>query len=894
MSNQNGVIERAWGFTVRNKAYFLSFFIPAALLFISYLIFGVYPAGDRSVLALDLNAQYVYYYDYMYDVFAGKESLFYTWSRTFSGEFFGIFAYYLASPFNFIVWLFPRSAITEGLLTMLLAKAAAGGFCASLFLKKRRGYSDITVVLFSVTYAMSGYFSAHSINPMWLDGMIALPLVVMGIERVCDKKRFLLYTLSLVYVFVANYYIGYMVGIFSALYFTYYIVSGRTSEGSARGVGMSVVTFGASSIVALLISSWVIIPVYKSLEMGKLAFGNPDYKPKENFNISDILIKLFPGTFDTIRPEGFPMIYAGTLTLIFAVIYFTQRRIPLRQRVSGGALMGLILMSMYIKPVDMMWHGGKVPVWMPYRYAFVFVFLLMMFGAEAFEHIKRVRLKTFGAVFAGLLAVLLIVDHYTGSEHFDTTLIIVIPIIVLSVVTGSMIFYRKYHEFCSMRITLIVLMCAELLVNNLVTFYRMHKDIYYSSRESYLGDIPETREVVKEVKAFDSGFYRMEKTYHRCVNDPLAVGMYGMSHSTSTFNANAIRLAKTLGFGAREHYSRYDGATPLTDDILGFKYILSKSELLSQYDEKLDISVDSDIDVYINDDALGFAYLADVGIIGAEIEDSSPFSAQERLAARLSGDVNKIYLPVTDYAIDLINLNAGSTVDSHLSYTKRLNNEDAYVNYNILTPYSGRVYMYLPTNYERECELRVNGEFVKFYFENENHSIAYLGEYSEYESFDISLKLRRDDLYYEQPQFFCLDDEALARFNDKMQLMNKNTVVERTGKASLSITVNAENDCALFTSIPIEEGWTATVDGKPAEIHSTANKTLMCLNVPSGEHKIELSFFPAGMKTGLILTVCGAVMFAAMIVISVTLRLPRIQKAQDIDETDELETDNDD
>lgn len=893
MNTGIGAAQRARDFCIRNKAYILSFFIPAVLLFISYMIFGVYPAGERSVLALDLNAQYVYYYDYMYDVFAGKESFFYCWSRTFSGEFFGIFAYYLASPFNFIVWLFPRTAITEGLLTMLLVKAAAGGLCCAILLKKQRGFSDLTVTLFSTMYALSGYFAAHSINPMWLDGMIALPLVVMGVEHICDKKRFLLYSLSLLYVFISNYYIGYMAGIFSALYFVYYIASGKTAEPSAKGVGKSALVYGASSLSAIFMSCWVIVPVYKSLEMGKLAFGNPDYSPAENFNITDILIKLFPGTFDTIRPEGFPMLYCGTVALIFAVIYFTLKKIPLRQRVSGGVLFGIILLSMYIKPVDMMWHGGRVPVWMPYRYAFIAAFLLMMFGAEAFENIKSVKRKNFGAVFAVLLSVLLIADHYAGSDHFNTTLVIVIPIIALSVFSAVLVLYKKHSDFRSMKITMLVLLCAELLVNNIVTFTKMHKDIYYSSRESYLGDIPNTREVVNEVKALDGGFYRMEKTYHRCVNDPMAVGMYGMSHSTSTFNAKAIALAKTLGFGAREHYSRYDGATPLTDDILGIKYILSQSELLSQYDETLDISENGDIKAYINEDALGFAYLADESVIGAKLEDKSPFSVQERLAARLSGDVNKMYLPITDYAPDLINLNAGSTTDRHISYTKRLDDEEAYVNYNIIAPYSGRVYMYLPSNYERECRLYVNGEFIKYYFENENHSIAYLGEFAQGESFDVKLELLGNDVYYEQPQFFTLDDAALARFSEKMRTMNENTVVKRTDKAKLSITVDADRDRALFTSIPIEEGWTATIDGKPAEILSTANETLMCLKVPSGKHTIELSFFPAGMKTGLILTVGGAVMFAAMIVISVVIKRPRRDNGSDCDDFETDENDED-
>lgn len=866
------VPRRVWSFCQKNKAHILSFLIPAVLLFASYMFFGVYPAGKRSVLALDLNAQYVYYYDYMYDVFAGKESLFYSWSRTLSGEFFGIFAYYLASPFSFIVWLFPRSAITEGLLTMILVKAAVTGFTMSVFLKKARFHSDTATILFSIMYALSGYFSAHSINPMWLDGMIALPLVIMGVERVCDKKRFLLYTLSLVYVFVANYYIGYMVGIFSALYFVYYIAAGKTCAPSAAGVGKSVLVYGSASVSAILMSCFVLLPAYKSLQMGKLAFGTPDYKPTENFNISDILIKLFPGTFDTIRPEGFPMIYCGTLALIFALVYFVMRKIPLRQRIAGGALLGIIILSMYIKPADMFWHGGKVPVWMPYRYAFVAVFLLVMFGAEAFENIKQVKRKTIGSVFGILTAVLLICDHYEGSDHFNTTLIIVMPLIILSVITGAVLFYRRYSEFFSMKLTLLILLCVELIINNLVTFVKMNKDIYYSTRESYLEDIPNTRAVADEVKALDDGFFRMEKTYHRCVNDPLATGLYGMSHSTSTFNANAISLVKKLGFGAREHYSRYDGATPLTDDIFGIKYVFSKSEILSQYDEVLDIPADGDIKVYKNEDALGLAYLADLNVIGLKIDDISPFSAQEHLAARLAGEEYSIFVPVTDYYIDLNNLNAGSTTDAHSSYKKRIASEDASIVYNITAHYDGKVYMYLPTNYERECKLYVNDEFIKYYFKNENHSIAYLGEHKKGETFRLKLELVENEVYFTSPLFFSLDENALSLFNGKMQSMNESTVVTRTDKAQLSIETKCDTPRALFTSIPYEEGWTAAIDGEPLSILTTANDTLMCFKIPSGNHTIELSFYPAGMKTGIVLSLAGFAVFAAMIAVSVLIK----------------------
>ncbi|MBQ4164934.1 MAG: YfhO family protein, partial [Oscillospiraceae bacterium] len=188
---------RAGQFVQRNHAYFLSFFLPVIILFVAYILFQVWPFGERSVLSLDLNAQYVYYYDYMYDVFAGEESLFYSWSRNLSGEFMGIIGYYLASPFNLLVWIWDRAWITEGLLTMMLAKAGSCGLAMAFLLKKHRGYSDVTTITFSVMYALCGFFVVQTMDPMWLDGLIALPLVVMGIERLCDKRRFKLYVLSL-------------------------------------------------------------------------------------------------------------------------------------------------------------------------------------------------------------------------------------------------------------------------------------------------------------------------------------------------------------------------------------------------------------------------------------------------------------------------------------------------------------------------------------------------------------------------------------------------------------------------------------------------------------------------------------------------------------------------
>lgn len=876
-------------FCIRKRAYLISFVIPPVILFIAYAIFGMHPFGEKSVLGLDLNAQYVYYFEYMYDVFAGKESIFYCWSGSLSGEFLGLFAYYLASPFNIIVWLFPRENITEGIMAMQLLKCAAVGLSASFMLKKHRGFSDYTAILFSIMYALSGYFAAQTINPMWLDGLIALPLVLMGVERVCDKRKFLLYTLSLIYIFVANYYIGYMIGIFSAIYFVGYLASGKSDAKGFAQIFRSILVYGFASVAGILSSCFMILPVYKSLANGKLDFGNPDYSFVENFNLANSFIKLFPGTFDTIRPEGLPMLYCGTVAILFAAIYFMFRKIPLRQRITSGFLLGVMFLSMYIKPIDMFWHGGQVPVWMPFRYSFIISFMLILFGAEAFEKISSIRDKTIGAAFAILLGVLLLSDYYGGSEHFNTTLIIVIPIIALALTAVFAVIFKKYNGNAA-RILLACLVYVELLSNTVITVYRMNKDIYYSPRKSYVDEIPPTRDIAESVYELDDGFYRMEKTYHRCVNDNMATRMYGMSHSTSTFNAKVIAFMKKIGYGAREHYTRYDGATMLSDDIFGVKYVLSKSAVLVPYTDTVSVENDLGVTVYENGDALPIAYLADSGIVKKRLGGENPFEVQMILASLLAGEDQYIYEQIFDYVFNCENINIGSTTDGHTSYKKRNNDNDASISYEIKTSHAGAVYMYLPTQYERKCHLYVDGRYIKDYFENENHSIAYLGTYGAGETFTVSLTLTSDAVYVEKPLFYYIDSEKLEKFNSTMQSMNTETSVTRTSGSSLTVEVNAEKDCALFTTIPIEEGWSAYIDGEKAELLSTADDTLICLNVPQGKHTIELKFFPAGLKYGLLLTGSGILLIVIMA--AVQKLVGREMQHYEAEETQEAEEAN--
>ena len=100
---------------VNGKNFYLigAFFLPLVIMWIVFMIKGAYPITQKSILVLDLNGQYMYFFEAMRDIFQGNGSPFYTWFRQLGGEFSGIYAYYVASPFALLSVFFPENGITE-------------------------------------------------------------------------------------------------------------------------------------------------------------------------------------------------------------------------------------------------------------------------------------------------------------------------------------------------------------------------------------------------------------------------------------------------------------------------------------------------------------------------------------------------------------------------------------------------------------------------------------------------------------------------------------------------------------------------------------------------------------------------------------------------------------
>ena len=102
----------------------LAFCLPFTIAFLAFAIGGVYPFGGNMILAHDEWHQYYPFFSAFREKLLSGGSLQYTWNVGMGTGYASLFAYYLASPLNWLCVLVPSSALMEffTLLTIVPAE----------------------------------------------------------------------------------------------------------------------------------------------------------------------------------------------------------------------------------------------------------------------------------------------------------------------------------------------------------------------------------------------------------------------------------------------------------------------------------------------------------------------------------------------------------------------------------------------------------------------------------------------------------------------------------------------------------------------------------------------------------------------------------------------------
>ena len=984
-----------------NHGYlYFSFLVPSLLFFFVFILQGTYPFGNSSVLVLDLNGQYVYFFEALRKAIYGDASLLYSWFGTLGGEFLGSYAYYLASPLSYLVALFPETAITEFLLVLELLKCGLCGLTMAYYLRKTRPLAnEMITISIAVMYALSSFAIVMAHNTMWLDALILLPLITYGIERLINYGHFKLFIISFALALLANFYIGYMLCYYVFLYFFYYYFFGSNrksndyvtvKDGNNNFIGershffKSIFRIGAASLIAIFIACVIILPTAYSLSLGKTEFSETDWSFAFKFNPLDFISKLFVGSYDTVRREGLPFIYCGMFALILVPVYFISKRVSKKQKIGAALILGTLFLIMCISPLDLVMHGFQEPNWLNYRYSFVFSFLLLVFAHRGLELLHTIRFKKTVIISTCWAALVLICSLFTRDGLFATSdnssefwrrqiLFILIPIVALVVyeVGHYLLLNDRFKKIsrASMLSSLAVVICVEMFVGTLLNTTALNDDVIFSPKytkadgsglEGYDNYLDKYRVMINAVQATDDSFYRMEKNDLRKYDDNFAFAMRGTTGSTSTLNAKTIKFLNRIGYISQSNISSNKGATSVSNTLLGVKYYITttnqdtsgeNSYYLTAYPVDME-GVNGTTNMYLyadglaiysylNEYALSLAYASSADLKNFNItENTSPFVTMNKLITAILGEKESVEVfKELPYSFEY---NANTTEYSSNEYSEKVYdvngdpiyklNQNGKVEYdkdgnpvyqkqntlyhtfkNISTNGSKmeivftftmpqdvdettEVLFKIPTNYSRECTWKfiTNGNEEKtgscFVDDDKTNCILSLGKVAPGQTGTLILTVTgnsdpaKTDYFYidcdnSNGIFYYVDKEAYRTTMNT--LAEGNFEIEEYTESYFKGKINAKNGrTSVFTSIPYEEHWKVTVDGKEVETYITC-AALVGFDLGSeGEHTVVIEYRSAPLHKGLILTGIGLVLFVGWIVAdSVFFRKKRMANA---------------
>lgn len=546
----------------------LSFLLPVGILLLTFAAAGVYPRGDRTILHVDMYHQYAPFFMELLNKLQSGGSPFFSWDIGIGSDFVSTYAYYLASPLNFLLLFVPRRFLLEFMTALILLKAGFCGLSTALFLRGHFRVRTPLVLFPAVLYALSGFFSAYYWDIMWLDCVALFPLILLGLERLVREKKSALYAITLALSIWSNYYISIMVCIFLALW--YFLMLPEMSFGIRERV-KSFGRLARTSVLSAGISAVLLLPEIAALKVS--GSGTNTFPTDLSFYFSPLEgisqhLTLMPVT----TTEGeLPNLFCGAAALFFLVLYVLNRRIPTVKKLRRLVLLCVLFLSFELNILDFFWHGFHFPEGLPARESFLYVFLLLTLGFEAL--IKQGGNRPRDYLVALLLNAALFVCIYFFTDAEERVLALGVTVLFLLAAAG--LCFTAHYGPAYLRRLLFVL--GLILVSTEAGLNFTDTGLSTTSRSAYLERLTAYHDLTAQVQRDDPSFFRIEK-YERMMKDENCLSGYpAATLFSSLVNYDVAMAYKAIGMEGGRNFYCYNGATPLPSALLSVKYFLTDS-----------------------------------------------------------------------------------------------------------------------------------------------------------------------------------------------------------------------------------------------------------------------------------------------------------------------------
>ena len=865
--------------TTKKKVYLASFIAPIAIMIVAWAIDGFFPFGTKSLMAVDFNAQYIGLYAYFKHLFLNGDwsSFFYSFSKSIGGGMLGIWGFNLLSPFNLLFLLASEENFQWVVPIVIALRYGAMGLTMAHFLVKR--YDGLKnkaylVPIVATIYALNGFNVSYQMNPIFYDGMIMLPLVLIGVEQVLDNKSPRGYIGMLALSLFVQFYMGYMTCIFVVIYALFYIIRSENFR-DKKVILTRIGKLAAASILAVGIVSAVLLPILISLVSTKGGLQSSlRFDFKLQINPFEILAKLFLGAFDnTSWPAGpnLPNIYVASFGLLGTLYYFISSKISKWSKIAASFVLVVFLISCAHEFTSKLWHMGQNPAGFFYRFSWIIAFFLVYLAYLSLREVEKFTKREASFLLISGAVIFSIVQL---QQHSFLTVWQRLATILIFVVLLAALFYPKVKRAWMIIAALTV---VELTANAALVQSR----VGYTDAYKYHDAVLQLKEAINPIRPGHNDFYRINKSFNLSKNDPFMVDYPGLSVFSSNLENSTRDLFDRLGNNGINATTYYQG-TPFQDALFSVKYLVTPKPVLKEdYPDTSKLYVFGNMvtrkDITTKEPVfeatrtktfetgliLPIAYGVNDETVNVKLENHQPIQNQNKIVQAM-GATSENYLAVLG-ANDM-KLDNMEVVDSSKPETyKRIDSSrPGTITYHLVPQSAEDYWVAIPQKLshtdKNKVRVMLNGKNYEFQDKFQQTQFIQIAHNSVGQPTDLVIEIDSDNEYNLSGLRLARSNSALAnRIIQERQLQGIKLTYwdNRSFKGTVNIT---DDSTWMMTSIPYEKGWTVKVDGKVVETAKVWD-SLLAYKITPGEHTIEMSYLPDGFVAGFLISILSTSLY---------------------------------
>ncbi|MFK5676175.1 YfhO family protein [Ligilactobacillus sp. LYQ60] len=847
----------------KHTSQIAAFILPVLIMLVLFAVCHAYPFGQRLYDNGDMVNQYIAIMAYFRQNWCNWHALIYSHSLGLGGNFFTVWAYYLASPLNLLALLFSTRLIPVFYELNILLVAGLTGLFTNVYLVRSKWLNRCNVssklvtvrLILSTGFALSTYFVTNAACIMWFDVIMLLPLLMLALERLLEDEKpgwfGVLYGMCL----LANYYTGYIISVFLVFvvisWLAYQLwIKRATIKYVIRRLVILIIAGGAG----LLIGCFTLLP---SMHAQKLVSAAPFTITNETLSpLVQLPLGLFNGAISAAQTgiyNKIPMLFTTTLTVILVVTFFLMRRINWREKVICGVGLLILALSVHFQTTYMMWHAFTMPNGYNHRESFVLVFALTALAYYAAQYYLSKPTQIVYWSVALLISIMGILHFATHGTFIQLHTVCVN--IILTVIWAVLLRY----SFRWSSAALVGLACVDLLSANYVATSQAVtvglKWPSYSMQERKMGQI------INTIRPQKGNFYRIGTNARINNNDPLQFNYYGLSNYTSQQPTFETDFLSSVGYYQKYSWTRWsnfnNGATRAMNDLLGVKYYVhyaAKSLRLTGAKRQLsyyrnEVHHSDGNRVYRSNTAFPLAFKVSdkaVNVPGPYNIDNDPFFVQNNIWNKIAGRQVNMY--------------------SEQRVGRKINNSNHTITYYVVANHTGQAYLYIPVqNDPGVVRVSCNGQSITsdlYAMQDVENGVINLGCFKRGDVIDIKLSIKRPlkETWTEYcqmiPDVTVENETAFQRV--RAQCTEKIGDI-RVNDSRISFGTNGQwKTSMVMLTIPFDIGWHVKVDGHPVKSQKLLG-TFMGLIIPSGKHQIQLTYRVPKICSGILALASGII-----------------------------------